>query len=208
MKVKWIFFDVGSTLVDEALAYDHRAMDMLKETNITFEEFNSKRRELSELGYDGNSSAISFFDLTKTPWHTEDEVIFSDAPSVLNELKNDGFNLGIIANQQPGLEERLDKWKILNYFSIIISSSDIGLSKPDKRIFQEAISRSKCAPQECLMIGDRLDNDVIPASEIGMKTIWIKHNDILLPSDHIGYTYADFIVDNLSKICDILKQER
>lgn len=65
MKIKWIFFDVGSTLVDETLAYDHRAMDMLKSTNISFEEFDGKRTELSKLGYDGNSAAIKFFDLKK-----------------------------------------------------------------------------------------------------------------------------------------------
>lgn len=55
------------------------------------------------------------------------------------------------------------------------------------------------------MIGDRLDNDIIPASEIGMKTIWIRHGLIPLQSDHIGYIYANFIVYNLLEICDILK---
>lgn len=205
MKIKWIFFDVGSTLVDETLAYDHRAMDMLKSTNISFEEFDSKRRELSKLGYDGNSAAIKFFDLKKTPWHSEDEDIYSDAPNVLDELKKSGYNLGIIANQQDGLKRRLDKWGILNYFDIIISSSDTGVSKPDKSIFEKAIAKSKCTPAECFMIGDRLDNDIIPASEIGMKTIWIRHGLTPLQSDHIGYIYANFIVYNLSEICDILK---
>lgn len=205
MKIRWIFFDVGSTLVDETLAYDHRAMDMLKNTNISFEKFDSKRRELSELGYDGNSAAIKFFDLEKTPWHSEDEDIYSDAPDVLDELKKSGYNLGIIANQQDGLEQRLAKWGILNYFDIIIFSSEAGISKPDKRIFEKAIAKSKCSPAECVMIGDRLDNDIIPASEIGMKTIWIRHSLTPLQSDHIGYNYANFIVYNLSKICDILK---
>ena len=47
MLVKWIFFDVGTTLVDEEKAYDHRVFDMIKDTNITFEEFNNKRIELA-----------------------------------------------------------------------------------------------------------------------------------------------------------------
>ena len=205
MKIKWFFFDVGSTLVDETVAYDHRAMDMIKNTNISFSEFDQKRRELARLGYDGNSEAIKFFSLKKTPWHTEDEVLYSDAAFVLNEIRRMGYKIGIIANQQDGLEQRLAKWGILNYFDIIISSSEAGISKPDKRIFEKAIAKSKCSPAECVMIGDRLDNDIIPASEIGMKTIWIRHSLTPLQSDHIGYNYANFIVYNLSKICDILK---
>lgn len=41
--IKWIFFDVGSTLVDETDAYDHRVRDMVAGTGITFEEFDNMR---------------------------------------------------------------------------------------------------------------------------------------------------------------------
>ena len=95
MKIKWVFFDVGSTLVDETVAYDHRVMDMIKSTNITFSEFDQKRRELSHLGYDGNSEAIKFFSLNKTPWHAEDEVLYDDAACVLTEIKKMGYKIGI-----------------------------------------------------------------------------------------------------------------
>lgn len=61
--IKWIFFDVGSTLVDETKAYDHRALDMISNTNITFEEFNDARIAFAKLGLDGNSAAIKRFGL-------------------------------------------------------------------------------------------------------------------------------------------------
>ena len=125
MKIKWVFFDVGSTLVDETVAYDHRVMDMIKSTNITFSEFDQKRRELSHLGYDGNSEAIKFFSLNKTPWHTEDEILCGDATCVLTEIKKMGYKIGIIANQNDGLSERLDGWGILHLFDLIVSSSDV-----------------------------------------------------------------------------------
>lgn len=41
--IKWLFFDVGSTLVDETDCYNHRIQDAIAGTNITFEEFNEKR---------------------------------------------------------------------------------------------------------------------------------------------------------------------
>ena len=100
MLVKWIFFDVGTTLVDEEKAYDHRVFDMIKDTNITFEEFNNKRIELARQGLDGNSASIKYFNLNKTSWHSEDEVLYENTIDVLEYLKSKGYKLGIIANQK------------------------------------------------------------------------------------------------------------
>lgn len=94
-KIKWIFFDVGSTLVDETAAYDHRVRDMISGTNITFEELDDARIAFAQQGLDGNSAAIEHFGLTKTPWHSEDEVPYSDAHSTLAALHNKGYHLGI-----------------------------------------------------------------------------------------------------------------
>jgi putative hydrolase of the HAD superfamily len=207
MNVDWIFFDVGSTLVDETLAYDHRAIDMIKNTTITFFEFDKMRRELSQLGYDGNSEAIKRLGLEKTPWHTEYEVLYGNVIPVLKVLMKSGYNLGIIANQQPGLKQRLESFDILKYFSIIISSSDVGLSKPDKNIFKMAVSRAKSSAEKCLMVGDRLDNDIIPASRVGMKTIWIKNGLSILQSDKLGSRFANYIIYDLKEILKILELE-
>ena len=105
--VKWIFFDVGSTLVDETEAYDHRVREMIAGTSITFKEFDDVRVALARQGLDGNSAAIKHFGLTKTPWHSEDEVPYSDAHTTLAALIDKGYKLGIIANQKLGTTERL-----------------------------------------------------------------------------------------------------
>ena len=83
---KWIFFDIGSTLVDETDAYDHRVRDMIVGTRVTFKDFDETRIALAKQGLDGNSAAIKYFDLTKTPWHSEDEVPYADARSTLATL--------------------------------------------------------------------------------------------------------------------------
>ncbi len=101
MTLRWIFFDVGSTLVDETEAYDHRVRDMIADTNISFEEFDDVRIALAKQGLDGNSAAIKHFGLSKTPWHSEDEAPYPDAHSTLSALRDKGYRLGIIANQKP-----------------------------------------------------------------------------------------------------------
>ena len=51
MKIDWIFFDVGSTLVNESRAYEHRIKDIVNGTNVTYEEFYNKAIEQYKQGF-------------------------------------------------------------------------------------------------------------------------------------------------------------
>lgn len=202
--VKWIFFDVGSTLVDETEAYDHRVREMIAGTSITFKEFDDVRIALARQGLDGNSAAIKHFGLTKTPWHSEDEVPYSDAHSTLAALIDKGYDLGIIANQKHGTAERLDSWGLRQYFEVIAASAEIGYAKPDKEIFEKAFELAKCTAAESIMVGDRLDNDIIPAKAIGMKTVWVKNGLAQYQSAELGEGVADYQIGSLSDLLRIL----
>lgn len=201
---KWIFFDVGSTLVDETEAYNHRVREMIAGTSITFKEFDDVRIALARQGLDGNSAAIKHFRLTKTPWHSEDEVPYSDAHSTLATLVDKGYKLGIIANQKLGTAERLESWGLRQYFEVIVASAEIGYAKPDKAIFEKAFELARCTAAESMMVGDRLDNDIIPAKSLGMKTVWIKNGLAQYQSVELGEGVADFQIHSLSEILQIL----
>jgi HAD superfamily hydrolase (TIGR01549 family) len=54
-------------------------------------------------------------------------------------------------------------------------SFQLGLTKPDTAFFQGALTSLKVDPQEVVMIGDTYKNDIRPAIELGMKTIWVMH---------------------------------
>ena len=198
--IKWIFFDVGSTLVDETDAYDHRVREMVAGTGITFEEFDTMRIALACQGFDGNSAAIKYFGLEKTPWHSEDELPFSDARSTLETLCRKGYRLGIIANQNPGLEKRLENWGLRQYFEVIAASAEIGYAKPDKEIFEWAFKLAGCTAQESVMVGDRLDNDIIPAKAVGMKTVWVKNGLAKYQDADLGKGVADYQISSLSEL--------
>ena len=202
--IKWIFFDVGSTLVDETEAYDHRVREMIVGTNITFKEFDDVRVALARQGLDGNSAAIKHFGLTKTPWHSEDEVPYSDAHTTLAALIDKGYKLGIIANQKLGTEKRLESWGLRQYFDVIAASAEIGYAKPDKEIFEKAFELANCTAAESIMVGDRLDNDIIPAKAIGMKTIWVKNGLAQYQGAELGEGVADYQIGSLSDLLRIL----
>ncbi len=200
---QYIFFDVGTTLVDESIAYDHRAKDMIKDTEITFEDFDKKRIEFAKLGLDGNLAAIDFYNLSKTQWPHEDECLYKDTINILNYLKSKNYKLGIIANQSKGLKERLCKFGILNYFDIVIASDEVGIAKPNLGIFEKAIKLVNLNPEDCIMVGDRLDNDIFPAKKIGMKTIWIRNGLAIHQNISLSNQKADVIIDNLLEIKSI-----
>jgi len=54
-------------------------------------------------------------------------------------------------------------------------SGGTGLSKPDPRAFQAALEALGATPAECIMVGDRIDNDIAPAKALGMAAILFRH---------------------------------
>ena len=171
--VRWIFFDLGSTLIDETEADERRIEEMTAGTEVTPEAYREKRLECIRQGLSGDPAAIAFFGLTKTPWHSELERPYPDAAPVLAELKRRGYRLGVIANQNPGTEGRLAAWDLLQYFDVVAPSAELGVAKPDPAIFQWALDRAGCEADEAVMVGDRLDNDIAAAKALGFRTVRI-----------------------------------
>ena len=202
--IVWIFFDIGSTLVDEEAAYAHRIRDMIRGTSVSFEQFAQKRVEFAKAGYDGDKKAIEYFGLNKTPWHSEDEVPFEDCGRTLSALQSKGYRLGVIANQVPGAKARLDAWGLGQYFPVVASSAEIGLSKPDPGIFLRALEMANCNPKNAVMVGDRLDNDIRPAKQLGMRTIRIRKGIAAFNEPSCEAETPDHTVETLSEILKYL----
>lgn len=203
MNTQWLFFDLGSTLIDETKAYEHRIFDEIEGTGITFEQFNEKRKFFAMQNLRGDLEAIKYFGLKRKPWHSEDEYPYPETVSVLEYLNNKGYKLGVIANQPLGTEERLRSWDLLKYFTTVVASAERGIAKPDKAIFQKALELSNCTHKNATMIGDRLDNDIYPAIELGMKTVWIKQGMAAYQQLDAARLTPDHIIENLSELTGI-----
>lgn len=205
--IKWIFFDIGSTLVDETKAYRHRIEDAINGTDITYQEFYDRMIGYYRQNLKGDKEAIKYYGLKHTKWHIEDEVLFPETKSCLERLRQK-YNLGVIANQALGLKERLEDWGILKCFNVVVSSAEEGIAKPDLEIFSCALSRAKCAPHEAIMVGDRLDNDIVPANQIGMKTVWIKQGFGKYQIPVTQEEEANYSIVNINELCSILGSEK
>lgn len=201
--VEWLFFDVGSTIVNEYIAFKHRLKEIANLANVTYEKVYKMAVEFYKQNKKGDLETARFLAVELPSWHTEDEVLYDDAAKCLKTLSQ-RYKIGIIANQSLGIKKRLEQHGVLKYINLVVASAEEGVEKPDKRIFEIALERSNCKPNNAVMIGDRIDNDIIPANLLGIYTIWIKQGfgKYWMISNEIER--ADCIVDNLTELCDIL----
>lgn len=72
------------------------------------------------------------------------------------------------------------------------------------RIFKNALKKADCKAEETVMVGDRLDNDIVPANKIGMTTVWIKQGFGKYAVPRSQEEYPDFYVNSFSEILELL----
>ena len=90
------------------------------------------------------------------------------------------------------------------YFDVIAASAELGYAKPDKEIFEKALELAGCTAEESVMVGDRLDNDMIPAKAIGMETVWIKNGLAQYQGAALGNGVVDYQIRSLTELLRIL----
>ena len=196
-------FDVGSTIMDEHIAYEHRMKDIADLANTTYRSVYETAMEFYKQNKKGDLETAKLLGVDLTKWHKEDEVLYSDAYECL-EILSSRYKIGIIANQSLGTKDRLEQHGILQYIDLVIASAEEGVAKPDKKIFEIALERGNCKPNNAVMIGDRIDNDMIPAKLLGMHTIWIKQGFGQYWNITQEVEKADCVVHSLMDICNIL----
>ena len=201
--ITWLFFDVGSTLIDEQIAYNHRMQDIAEAANTTYQKVYETAVEFFKQNKKGDLETAKQLGVPLPKWHTEDEILYPDAAQCLKTLSQK-YKIGIIANQELGTKERLQQQGILQYIDLVIASAEEGVAKPDEKIFKIALERAACKSDNSIMIGDRIDNDIIPAKNLGFHTIWIKQGFGQYWNITKEGETPDCIVQNLTELCDIL----
>lgn len=206
MKIKWIFFDLGSTLVDESRVYESRIAYAVKATGMSRAAFMGKVYAAAETSPTAIKTAAQQCGVTLPEWDNSLERLYAPVKDVLKRL-SEKYCLGIIANQNPGTRERLVKWGIDRYFRVVTASAEAGCAKPDLRIFQLALERAGCAPGEAVMVGDRLDNDIAPAKRLGMKTVWVRQGYAGYQKIDEESRRPDACTDGIEELADIFEDE-
>lgn len=217
MAIRTVVFDVGETLIDETRIFGRWA-DRFGIPHMAF--FGTIGGVLATGGTitDGIRTLVPGFDLAteSARWRAEDPDgprehfgeadLYADVRPAFATMRAQGLTL-IIAGNQPSRAGATLKAMNLGVEGIGISD-DWGVSKPDPAFFEQTLALTETArpgvsPDEILYVGDRTDNDVLPARAAGMRTA-------LLRRGVHGYLHAagpdaqqaDVVVDDLHQLAD------
>ena len=132
-------------------------------------------------------------------------VAFPDAQSALSELKSAGYRLGLLSNMWWAAEwcqEDLRKRSLAGFFDAAVYTSEMPHSKPHPSVFMEISSRLGVEPKRCVMVGDRMRDDVQGAQGVGMRAVWVRnYNPYPVPAG----VAPDAAIDRLAELPAVLR---
>jgi HAD superfamily hydrolase (TIGR01549 family) len=179
-KLRAIFFDVGETLIDETRLM-HGWADTL---GVGRDEFlavlddvifrNEPIRRVFERVRPGVDLAAARLQRKRDglEFFIEARDLYADAKSCLSALKQQGLFVGIAGNQPPTAKAALESFGLDAH--VITTSSELGVDKPSLDFFLKILELGGLRPEETAYVGDRVDNDVLPAQAAGMTAVFVE----------------------------------
>ncbi|NLU80991.1 HAD family hydrolase [Micromonospora sp. HNM0581] len=189
-RIRAVYFDVGETLINESTEYGTWA-DWL---GVPRHTFSAVFGQVIAQGRDYREVFQHFqpgFDLALERQrraeaglaeHFNGRDLYPDVRDCLAALKADGYFVGVAGNQTARAGRLLHELNL--GVDLIATSDDWGAEKPTPEFFVKLVESAGCAPEEIAYVGDRLDNDILPALDAGLTTVFIRRGPW-------GYFYAN-----------------
>ncbi|PGP65958.1 2-haloalkanoic acid dehalogenase [Bacillus cereus] len=194
MSYKVMLFDLDDTLLDRDKAVDKLFLFVLEKcyedvSDIVKNNMLQKFKEYDKREYGIRDKTIvleslfnEFAPKYRLPhnyiqdfWNENFPKCFSiDQNTIhfLNHIKR-RFKIGIITNGSTHRQKaKIINTNLNNYFDTIIISEEVGLSKPDKRIFELALNKLNVQPENTLFVGDDLEKDIAGCQNANIKGVW------------------------------------
>lgn len=202
--IKAVLFDFDETLQDRTLAFEGYMDAMLKKYFPDIDEKTAReyKDDMVKTGNGGYVVRVDWYQALLDKWGYADKlsanelaehydttfgdhnVIFEHTVPLLKELKKRGLLVGVITNGPSYLQNhKMDESGLREYCDIVVVSGDLGVHKPDKRIFEFTAERLGLKCDECVYVGDHPINDIQGALSSGMSAIrmnwgWFKDRDL------------------------------
>ena len=195
MALEAVFFDVGETLVDEERWWRELCARAGLQPHVVWAALGVTIERGEE-----HDELWGHLDLPKPSGWWDDVSydvadLYPDALACLEELRDLRLRVGIVGNQTDALE----RWAHESALpaDVISSSASLGVRKPDTRFFAALVELARCEPNELVYVGDRVDNDVVPALAAGLRAVHVRRG----PWGRLQRTPADVpAIDSLAEL--------
>jgi putative hydrolase of the HAD superfamily len=179
------------------VSYEERRMEELDALQV-FDEVLTRVLGLSvPRDVTGHIVALDHSAFTNTITVSEENL------GVLAKLKAHGYFLGLISNVTllPELMRAdIEALGIAQHLDRAMFSSEVGVRKPDERIFRRMLDELGVEPEEAVFVGDRLLDDVAGAHNVGMRAV-LTHE---FRQEEPSSIQPDAVIDRLPKLIDVL----
>ena len=202
-QVQAVVFDIGETLVDEtrhwASVARYAGIPELTLMGVLGGLIERREHHRSLFGY----LQIESIDPNIFGYQIEERDLYPDVVSILRQLKTAGYLIGITGNQPAGAAQQIQALGLPIDF--VGSSAEWGVAKPDKAFFKRIAVGLDLDYDQILYVGDRLDNDVLPAQEIGMHAAFIRRGPWgYLHATWPGAADVEYRIDSLAGVPRVL----
>ncbi len=108
--------------------------------------------------------------------------------------------MAVVTNGSKSQRDKIEVLEASRYFETVLISGEVGIAKPDSRIFRQALSRLNAAPGRSVFVGDSMEHDIAGARKAGMMTVYIKKGEAEDP----GNALCDLVVSDLRELSDLV----
>ncbi len=104
------------------------------------------------------------------------------ATATLRALRDHGVKRGLITNGQPTQRVKVEAMGLTSLLEVMVISEEVGIKKPDPRIFRMALDRLGVDASEAVFVGDNLELDIAGARGVGMRALWLNPDGKEVPA--------------------------
>lgn len=166
--------------IDRYLECNHSLWPLYNKGEITkeFLKVERFRRILVDVGYESDAEEYAKrLDVMYLDILGRKTLLVDGARELLDYLKKQGYKICLISNGFYEVQyNKMRSSQIDGYFDIVVLSDDLGINKPDRRIFDYARDKAGVEPGQCVIIGDNTDTDIYGAINAGWNAIYFNRN--------------------------------
>ena len=131
--------------------------------------------------------------------------VIEGAFEVLEAIRKEGYRIAMIANgDSAGVRNIVETTGLQDYFDAIIISDEVGVEKPCPGIFKTTLVKLGVKAENAVMVGNRIDADIVGANRLGMKSVWFKWNTRYSSAIHSSEGKPDFTINSLFELPKLL----